>query len=121
MQLIDTFFKVHGMQVNATEAQVTGVLNPQHPIFKAHFPGHPITPGVCIVRLATELLSLVTGRRLTLVKAKNVKFLNLVIPDGETILDFFFSKLSADGDTVTCTLVVKSDSSVYSKLSLVYE
>ena len=31
---------------------------PGHFIYKAHFPGEPITPGVCIIQIATELFSL---------------------------------------------------------------
>ena len=29
-------------------------LNPDHPIYHAHFPGNPITPGVCIVQIVGE-------------------------------------------------------------------
>ena len=32
-------------------------LNPDHVIYKAHFPGEPITPGVCILQIGQELLS----------------------------------------------------------------
>ena len=31
-------------------------LDPEHFIYKAHFPGEPITPGVCIMQIAKELL-----------------------------------------------------------------
>ncbi len=30
-------------------------LNPEHYIYKAHFPGNPITPGVCIIKMITEV------------------------------------------------------------------
>ena len=31
-------------------------LNPDHEIYRAHFPGNPITPGVCIVQIISEVL-----------------------------------------------------------------
>ena len=49
-------------------------LHPEWPIYKSHFPGHPITPGVCIVQTVQELLQRLMHRHLTLVQAKNVKY-----------------------------------------------
>ena len=31
-------------------------LNPSHEIFKGHFPGNPILPGVCVVQILKEIL-----------------------------------------------------------------
>ena len=30
------------------------ILNPDHLIYKAHFPGQPVTPGVCILQMIQE-------------------------------------------------------------------
>ena len=30
-------------------------LNPKHEIFKGHFPGQPVTPGVVLIQMTTEL------------------------------------------------------------------
>ena len=57
-------------------------------IYSAHFPGHPITPGVAIVQIAVELLSLVSGRTLDISYAKNIKFLVPIIPEEGTLLDY---------------------------------
>ena len=32
-------------------------LNPEHFIYQAHFPGEPVTPGVCILQIGKELLA----------------------------------------------------------------
>lgn len=52
-------------------------LLPESPIFAAHFPGYPITPGVTVVRMATELM----GRRLQ--GLKEVKFVAPLYPDAQ--------------------------------------
>ena len=57
-------------------------LNPGHIIYQAHFPGEPITPGVCILQMGVELLSDALGREVELKEAKSVKFLNILRPDG---------------------------------------
>jgi len=56
-------------------------LNADHVIFKAHFPGEPITPGVCILQMSIELLSESVGKKLEPVYVKNVKFISLLTPD----------------------------------------
>ena len=51
-------------------------LNADSAIFRAHFPEFPITPGVCILQIALELLETITGRQLEISEVKNVKFLH---------------------------------------------
>lgn len=70
-------------------------VNPDHEIYKAHFPGYPITPGVCIVKIATELLGQKIPRAV-LSSADNVKFLTPLIPDPEEDLEFSFRKKGED-------------------------
>ena len=57
-------------------------LNPEHIIYKAHFPGKPITPGVCILKIGLELLSAAVDCELDISSVKNVKFLRILQPDG---------------------------------------
>ena len=49
-------------------------LLPESPIYAAHFPGFPVTPGVTLVQIALELM----GRKL--LSAKDIKFVVPVIP-----------------------------------------
>ncbi|MBR3096653.1 MAG: hydroxymyristoyl-ACP dehydratase, partial [Bacteroidales bacterium] len=35
---------------------VTLRLLPESPVYKGHFPGYPITPGVCLVEMALEAI-----------------------------------------------------------------
>ena len=70
--------------------KITVELDRECGIYAAHFPGHPITPGVTIVQIAVELLSLVSGRTLDISQAKNIKFLIPIIPEEHTRLTFCF-------------------------------
>ncbi|MBR1633305.1 MAG: hypothetical protein IJ686_06080 [Bacteroidales bacterium] len=69
-----------GLRPEASEAVFHVRLNPEHIIYKAHFPEQPITPGVIIVRMAVELLSESLGRRVRLVAAPNIKFSSPLFP-----------------------------------------
>lgn len=56
-------------------------LNADHIIYKAHFPGEPITPGVCILQMGIELLVDAVNSDLEISSVKNVKFLSILHPD----------------------------------------
>ena len=58
-------------------------LLPDSPIYAAHFPGFPVTPGVTLVQMALELM----GRKLQ--SAKDIKFVVPVLPSAEgTVLRY---------------------------------
>lgn len=73
-------------------------LHPEWPIYKAHFPGHPITPGVCIVQMVQELLQELLHRDLCLCEAKNVKYLSIISPEEVSDLSVTFSKIETQPD-----------------------
>ncbi|MCU7614773.1 3-hydroxyacyl-ACP dehydratase [Chryseobacterium sp. GMJ5] len=55
-------------------------LNEDHDIFKGHFPGNPVTPGVCMMQIVKELTEEFTGKKLFLKSASNVKFMAIINP-----------------------------------------
>ncbi len=55
-------------------------LNAGHPVYAAHFPGRPVTPGVCLLQMAVELTALHYGTELGMEQASNIKFLQVVDP-----------------------------------------
>jgi len=60
-------------------------LDEGHVIYKAHFPGEPITPGACILDIALELLGRCAGKKLELSCAKNVKYLSILRPENARV------------------------------------
>ena len=55
-------------------------LNKDHDIFKGHFPGNPVTPGVCMMQIVKELTEEFSGKKLFLKSASNVKFMAIINP-----------------------------------------
>ena len=64
------------------EGKLTGVLefDPGHAIFKGHFPGVPVVPGVCMMQMVKEMLENAIGVETMLRKAMSMKFLTLINP-----------------------------------------
>jgi 3-hydroxyacyl-[acyl-carrier-protein] dehydratase len=104
-------------------------LNAGHFIYAAHFPGEPITPGVCILQIAHELLQLALKKPLKIICVKNVKFMKLVSPDQIREIHYSISKISesvnaeGDGKNVVRAQITVSDNdgAEYAKLSLMMQ
>ena len=100
---------------NAHEYEIK--LNPEHIIYQAHFPGEPITPGVCILHIALELIEDALQAKLVMTHLKNVKFLQILSPKEVTKVKYTFQKIIKDEEGVNALVVVSAGDKVYSKMS----
>lgn len=57
-------------------------------VYAAHFPGMPVTPGACLVEMAAELASVAAGTSLDVCGAPDIRFLQVILPDGTDELVF---------------------------------
>lgn len=118
MRLQNNLYKI----VNEVADAYTIELIASSLIYKAHFPEKPITPGVCIIQIATELLELLTGRKLSLTEVINAKYLAVINPDETQQVTYTFSKMVHNDElkTLKVQAIVTSESTVCTKLSLLY-
>ena len=56
-------------------------------IFRGHFPGQPVLPGVCSIEIVRESLSIMMGRDVHVCRISQCKFTGMVNPMQETILN----------------------------------
>ena len=120
MILNNDFYYITDILYSGTMPNYRIRLNPQHYIFKAHFPGNPIVPGVCQVKIISELIEKYLGRRVVLTGIKNIKYLSVIIPSDDEILDIVFQKISIDEMGVKSVVCIMSDANQYAKISLSY-
>lgn len=81
MSLKNTFYTVKSLLVEEGTIQAKLSLNVEHAIFKGHFPGNPVTPGVVQLEMLSELLSDVLDQHVTLKTMGNCKFLAILNPE----------------------------------------
>lgn len=117
MTLLHELYDVREATVLDGQPHYSISLNPAHIIYQAHFPGQPVTPGVCIVQMVKEILELHLGQPLTLREVKNVKFLSVIQPKDGVCLDVAFSRIKAEADCVSASAVVTEGEEVMTKLS----
>lgn len=56
-------------------------INSEHDIFKGHFPGNPVMPGVCMMQIVKEISEYILKTKLKMIKSSNVKFMALINPE----------------------------------------
>ncbi|NQD69207.1 3-hydroxyacyl-ACP dehydratase [Sphingobacterium shayense] len=96
-------------------------LNPKHDIFKGHFPNNPVTPGVCMMQIIKDLSEHVTGKQLFLTKSSNVKFMALINPDQNPLLNLNLSIEADEQYGLKVKNVTSFDQTVALKLTNIYK
>lgn len=66
-------------------------LDPDSPLFRGHFPGHPILPGVCSMRIIRECAERMSGKHLSYSKVKLCRFSSVIIPGNPPAFDVHIS------------------------------
>lgn len=112
--LLNDFCQILGRDLQSFRVR----LNPAHEIYRAHFPGQPVTPGVCQIQLATELLSVLLDAEAILTDAKSVKYIAVIRPEETPELTVSFQKIACDGDTCRVTVVLEDDVRLFTKMSI---
>ncbi len=119
MKLLNSMFMVE--RWDAADARLTINLNAEHPIYRAHFPGHPVTPGVCIIQLLMELAEQRLQRPLRLKRVKNLKFISPLSPGQHPRVDISFDKLQPTGEEVIIRGSISREDIIFSKFSIIAE
>lgn len=90
--------------------------NKNNEIFKAHFPGSPITPGACLIEIAKELCEKHIGKPIQIAFVKSVKFINIITPIANEFLNFSII-ISEANDKYQAKVQILSEGNVYSKIN----
>ncbi len=78
--LLGEYFTIQNKKEEENNVIFSITLNPDHKVYKGHFPQMPVSPGVCNVQMIKECLQQQTGKKLLLKSISQVKFLSLVVP-----------------------------------------
>lgn len=122
MKLINDFFEIIAKESGDGELRCKVKFNPNHYIYQAHFPGSPVTPGVCLIQMAEEILHQEYDKKYELFMMKSIKFKKIVEPDDEPV--FTFKNMGEDEEGHLCVNIgigVDDDPTQYVKMSLQYE
>lgn len=118
--LIKNFYQVHNKEQREGNNFIEILINKDHEIFKGHFPGNPVMPGVCMLQIIKELTEDIVSSKLFMHKCVNVKFLALINPDNNPELKLNI-KISDDNEIVKVSSTTKFDDTIALKMSAHYK
>lgn len=118
MQLKD-FYKLNSLEVSEDSAIAKITINKGHDIFKGHFPGNPVTPGVCMIQIIKELTEEIVGKKLFMQSASNIKFMAIINPEINPDLELTL-EISETDDGYKVKNSTSFDETVALKLSSTY-
>ena len=75
------FYKVNTLETVEHKTTVAITINKNHEVFKGHFPGNPVTPGVCMMQIIKELTEGIVSEKLFMQSSSNIKFMAIINPE----------------------------------------
>lgn len=100
--ILENFYKINNRDVT-NDSIIHSVeidINKDHPIFDGHFPGNPVMPGVCMMQIIKDITEDVVGSKLFMEKCSNVKFLAVINPVINPILNLELKVLDENGKVI---------------------
>lgn len=119
MKLINDFYHIVATDDSEGKYVCKVNLNAAHNIYSVHFPGNPVTPGVCLVQMVAEMLEQKYSKRFVLSTAVNIKFKRLVAPNDEP--SFVFSKIVIEDGLLKTIVSIEDEQGQFVKMSLQYK
>lgn len=78
--MINDYYTVYSEEKNIPEAVFGIRLNPDCDVYRGHFPGSPISPGVCNIQMIKECAERMLGRKLFFKALPVCRFKVLISP-----------------------------------------
>ena len=84
--MVQPVFKI--LSAEHSESTIVTVLavDADSDILKGHFPEQPVVPGACMLQTVKEILEDTFSASFRLIKADNIKFLNMITPDSTDLI-----------------------------------
>ncbi len=87
--MLTNYFSLISQSVEPDGAILSTVeLNPHCEVYEGHFPGNPISPGVCNLQMLRECVEHYTNKRLYIKSIKQCRYSALITPLKQSRLQF---------------------------------
>lgn len=120
--VLKDFYKILSEEkISDSKYNITILVNEKHEIFKGHFPGNPIMPGVCMIQIIKELTESITAISLMIQTLSNVKFMALINPEATPELRLELDIVTTEEQLVKVKNTTYFNDTVALKLSNTYK
>ena len=101
------------LKIDGDRFTTTISLNSAHPIFKGHFPGQPVLPGVCMMQMVKEIAENQLSKKLRLQKAAELKFLSFIDPAAHSSIQMELVIKLADEEVKIVAKLLNEDTTFF--------
>jgi 3-hydroxyacyl-[acyl-carrier-protein] dehydratase len=120
--VLQDFYKILSEEKTSdSKYTFTILVNEKHEVFKGHFPGNPIMPGVRMIQIIKELSESITESALFMQTLTNVKFMALINPEATPELRLELDITKTEDDLVKVKNTTYFKDTVALKLSSAYK
>lgn len=116
--LLNNLYTIEHLSESEKIIQARALLQAGHPIFKGHFPGHPVLPGVCMLEMITEITGSVLQQRFRISGAPMIKYLHMIDPNRDPEIQFEI-KHEQDHKNILAQGKIYSGANVFMKFQLI--
>ncbi len=115
MILLGDFYTIKNLTTVDAVVNAELELNAGHKIYEGHFPGQPVTPGVCMLQMIKEIIETVLHRETRLVRANEMKFLLMIIPGENNIINAQIKYTIDENEGIHVVATLLKDNATYFK------
>lgn len=116
----DDFYSIESSRDEENAKVFSIKLNEDHDIYKGHFPGNPVTPGVVQMEIIRELTSESLKNSVLLDSMGNCKFLAILNPNADRNVDVFLKISELEEKKFRVTAQIQNESTVFIKMNAIY-
>ena len=95
--LENKYFTVTASHITDTHGEFDVRLEKGHPVYAGHFPGNPVSPGVCNLQMVKECAEKGAGHALTFRRVAQYRLMEVVSPWKEPDLHISLDVAETDG------------------------
>ena len=99
--LLNDLYTIQSLAESESLIQATILLQAEHAIFKGHFPGQPVLPGVCMMEMITEITGVYLQQAFRIASAPLIKFLHMIDPGKNPLINVEIKYQSLDKNLIT--------------------
>ncbi len=95
--LLDSLYTIDELKTEGPSIMANLTVDPNHEIFKGHFPSQPVLPGVCLIEMLKDIIKKALGKSYIMTEASNIKYLLMLDPQQNVGLRFEIKAEEVDG------------------------
>jgi 3-hydroxyacyl-[acyl-carrier-protein] dehydratase len=115
--LLNDLYTIQSLTETDNQIQASVKLKTDHAIFKGHFPGQPVLPGVCMMEMISEITGEYLRQSFRISGGPMIKFLHMIDPQKNSQVSLEI-KYQYTTENVTTSGKIYSGSEIFMKFQL---